>query len=174
MLSRECVDGPSHSRDSASQCITHYWASCIFLRFLGVFIFFYLIFAGTNDCVTLCCGQGHHMSHITMTSICGVSTPYGISSRWVSRAAAKLACQRSPVNGLRPKLHRSRQPIRRAITRKVTTMGLPIPIIGKSLLFHSVCSLTLRVTLHCMLTVSAGPLFNPVFAALAYALGAAR
>ena len=106
-----------------------------------IFIFFYLIFAGTNDCVTLCCGHLHPMSHTTMTSICGVSTSYGISGSWASQAAAKLACQRSPVNGLRPKLHRSRQPISRATTRKVITMGLPIPIIGESLLCHNVCSL---------------------------------
>ncbi|KAL0049922.1 hypothetical protein WJX82_000826 [Trebouxia sp. C0006] len=81
-------------------------------------------------------------------SVCSTAAIVSFNSS-PRRPSAHLACQRSALNGVRISQKRTPRRIKASAAHSVvTTMGLPIPIIG--------------------------PLFNPFFAALAYALGAAR
>lgn len=101
-------------------------------------------------------------------------TPAGLRSAHdtVQAKSLRLACKTSSLAGTKlPQRQQSLLARQRSVTRRQTTMGLPIPIVGRYFADLQVSALLGTRFKH---VLHAGPLFNPFFAFVAYALGAAR
>lgn len=92
--------------------------------------------------------------------------------RYGQTQTVRLTCKSSQLSGTKVPAQRYIAHARTASARRrATTMGLPIPIVGK---FQQVAPLQPASSGIQVLSLVAGPLFNPFFAFIAYALGAAR